>query len=142
MADDQHRQMRGEVSPSGGAIVPVRRPGPGGPPCGGVAKEAAPGSKGGGSGGGVGFATRPPPPSCVVEYASVPAGRTPGVMDQDLHRSEAWLDKRRCLMGVIRAVVAGPPPQAYRRGRGQGEHLARPLRGAGGRVVGWMIRPE
>jgi hypothetical protein len=46
-------------SPSGGAVVPVwgrtcrRHPGPGGPPCGGVAKVAVPGSgvRGGGGGG-------------------------------------------------------------------------------------------
>jgi hypothetical protein len=55
-------------SPSGGAVVPVRgharrrRPGPGGPPCGGVTKGAAPGSGvgGGGGGGGAGFAAQPP----------------------------------------------------------------------------------
>jgi hypothetical protein len=75
-------------SPSGGAVVPVqgrarrRRPGPGGPPCGGVARGAAPGS-GFGGGGGV-FAARPPPQSCRAEYASVTAGRTPGVTDQDM----------------------------------------------------------
>ncbi len=49
-------------SPSGGAIVPVlgrtcrRRPGPGGLPCGGVARGAAPGSGVGDGGGGAGFA--------------------------------------------------------------------------------------
>ena len=53
-----------------------------------------------------------------------------GVTDQDLRRSEAWLDKRLRLAGVIRAVVAGPPPQAHRRSRGRGGHLARPRRGA------------
>ncbi len=56
-------------------------------------------------------------------------------MDQDLRRSEAWLGNHQCLVGVIRAVVAGPPPQAHRCGRGWEEHLARPGRGAGGRVV-------
>jgi hypothetical protein len=124
-------------SPSGGADVSVwgrtrrRCPGPGGPPCSGSAKEVAPGSRVGGRGGGAGFAVRPPPQSCRAEYASVTAGQTPGDTDQDLHRSEAWLGKRRCLGGVIRAVVAGPPPQAHCRGRGRGEHLARPRRGAG-----------
>ncbi len=132
-----------ESSPSGGACVPVRgrarrrRPGPGGPPCGGVARGAAPGSGvgGGGGGGGAGFAARPPPQLCRAEYASVTAGRTPGVTDQDLRRSEAWLGNRRRLAGVIRAVVAGPPPQAHRRSRGRGGHLARPRRGAWGRMV-------
>jgi hypothetical protein len=136
--------------PSGGAIVPVRgrarrrRPGPGGPPCGGVAKGAAPGSGVGGGGGdrGTGFAARPPLPLCLAEYASVTAGRMPGVTDQDLRRSEAWLGKRRSLVGVIRAVVAGPPPKAHRRGHGRGEHCARPRHGAGGRVVGWMMGRE
>ncbi len=60
----------------------------------------------------------------MAEYASVTAGRTPGVTDQDLRRSEAWLDKRRRLTGVIRTVVAGPLPQAHCHGRGRGEHLA------------------
>ncbi len=78
-----------------------------------------------GRGRGRGFAARPPPPSCLAEYASVTAGGTSGVTDQDLRRSEAWLGKRRRLAGVIRAVVAGPPPKAHRRGRGRGEHLAR-----------------
>ncbi len=67
--------------------------------------------------------------------ASVTAGRTPEVTDQDLRRSEAWLGNRRRLAGVIRAAVAGPLPQAHRRGRDRGEHLARPRHGAGGRVV-------
>ncbi len=34
-----------------------------------------------------------------------------GVMDQDLRRSEAWLGKRRHLVGMTRAVVAGLPPK-------------------------------
>jgi hypothetical protein len=84
-------------SPSGGAIVPVwggahrRRPGPGGPLCGEVARGAAPGSVvgGGGGGRGVGFAARPPPPSCRAEYTSVTTCRTLGVTDLDLHRLEA-----------------------------------------------------
>jgi hypothetical protein len=37
-----------------------------------------------------------------------------------VRRSEAWLGNRQRLAGVIRAVVAGPPPQAHRRGRGRG----------------------
>ncbi len=85
---------------------------------------------------------RLPPPSCLAEYTSVTAGQTPGVTDQDLRRSEAWLGKRRRPAGVIRAVVAGPLPKAHRRDRGRREHLARPWRGAGGRVVGWMIGRE
>ncbi len=44
---------------------------------------------------------RPPTPSCLAEYASVTAGRTPGVTDQDLRRSEAWHGNRRRLTGVI-----------------------------------------
>jgi hypothetical protein len=35
--------------------------------------------------------------TCQAEYASVTAGRTPGVMNQDLRRSEAWLANRRAL---------------------------------------------
>jgi hypothetical protein len=58
-----------------------------------------------------------------------------GVSDQDLRRLEAWLGNHRRLAGVIRAVIAGPPPQAHCHGRGWGEHLARPRRGAMGRVV-------
>ncbi len=112
---------RAKSSPSRGAVVPVQgrarrhRPGPGGPPCGGVARGVAPGSGFGDGEGGTGFA-----PSCQAENASVTAGRTPGVMDQDLRRSEAWLGNRRRLTGAIRAVVAGLLPQAHRRGRGQG----------------------
>jgi hypothetical protein len=63
-------------------------------------------------------------------------------MDQDLRRSEAWLGKRRRLAGMIRAVVAGPPAKAHLHGRGRGEHLTRPWRGAGGHVVGWMMGRE
>jgi hypothetical protein len=127
---------------SGGAVVPVRGrahrrcPGPGGPPCGWVDKGAAPSSGVGGGDGDAGFVVWPPPPLCRAEYASVTAGRTPGFTDQDLRRLEAWLGNHRRLAGVIRAVVAGPPPQAHRRGRGRGEYLARPWRGAGGRVGG------
>jgi hypothetical protein len=77
-----------------------------------------------------------------MEYASVNAGWMPGVTDQDLRRSEAWLSKRWRLAGVIRAVVAVPLPKAHCCGRGQGEHLARPWRGAGGRMVGWMMGRE
>jgi hypothetical protein len=133
-------------SPSGGDVVPVRgrarrsRLEPGGPPCGGVANWTAPGSRVGGGGGGAGL--WPSLPSCLAEYASVTAGRMPGVTDQDLHRSEAWLGKQRSLTGVIRAVIAGPPPKAHRRGQGQGDHLARPWHGAGGHMVGWMMGRE
>jgi hypothetical protein len=66
----------------------------------------------------------------------------PGITDQDLCQSEAWLGKGRCLAGVIRAVVAGPLPKAHHRGCGLREHLARPWRGAGGHVVGWMMGRE
>ncbi len=56
-------------------------------------------------------------------------------MDQDLRWSEAWLGNRRRLAVVIKAVVAGPPPQAQRCGRDRGEHLDRPWCGAGGCMV-------
>jgi hypothetical protein len=134
MADDQPCWMRGEVFPIQGRAC-RRCPGPCGPPCGGIAKGAAPGIGVGGGGWGVGFMARPPPPSCRAEYTSVTASQMPGVMEQDLHQSEAWLGNHQCLAGVIRAVVAGPPPQAHRRGCGWGGHLARPRRGAGGHVV-------
>jgi hypothetical protein len=86
-----------------------------------------------GAGGGAGFTARPPPPSCRAEYASVTAGRTPGVSDHDLRRSEAWLGNRRHLADVIRAIIAVPLPQAHCRGRGRGEQLARPRCDTGGR---------
>ncbi len=126
---------------SRGAIIPVqwrarwRRPGPGGPPCGGVARGAALISRVEGGGAGAGFAARLPPPSYRAEYASVTTGRTPGVTDHNLRWSEAWLGNRRHLPGVIRAVVAGPLPQAHCCGHGRGGHLARPRRGAGGCMV-------
>jgi hypothetical protein len=81
------------------------------------------------------FTARPPPPSGRAEYASVTAGQTPGVTDQDLHQSEAWLGNRRRLTGVIGAVVASPLPQAHCHGCGPGEHLARPRRGTGGCIL-------
>jgi hypothetical protein len=132
---------RAKSSLSRGAVVPVqghtcrRRPGPGGPPCGGVAKGATPSSKVGGGSGDAGFGAWPLPPSCRAEYASVTAGQMPGVTDQDLRQSEAWLGNHRRLAGVIRAIVAGLPPQAHHRGRGRGEHLARLRCGTGGCVV-------
>ncbi len=101
---------------SGGAVVRIRGralrrcPEPGGPPCVEVAKGAAPGSGVRGGGGGAGFAARLLPPLCLAEYASVTAGWTPGVTDQDLRQSEAWLGNRRRLAGVIRALVASPLP--------------------------------
>jgi hypothetical protein len=71
-------------------------------------------------GGGVGFMAWPPPLSCWAENASVTAGQTPGVMDQDLRRLEAWLGNRRRLAGAIKAVVTGPLPQAHCCGHGLG----------------------
>jgi hypothetical protein len=68
-------------SPSGGTVVPAqgrthqRRPGPGGPPSGGVAGGG--GVPGGGVGsqvGGVGFAARLPLLSCRAEYPCITAG--------------------------------------------------------------------
>jgi hypothetical protein len=119
-------RCRAKSSPSGGAVIPVRgrarrrRPGPGSPPCSGVARGAAPGSGVGDGGRGADFVAWLPPPSCRAENASVTAGRTLGVMDQDLRRSEAWLGNRRRLAGAIRAVVASPPLQTHCHGRGQG----------------------
>jgi hypothetical protein len=144
MANDQRRRMQGKVFPIHGRRCPRLRvrlpvlPGTRQPSCGGVAKGAAPGSRVKGRGRGAGFLAWPLPPSCLAEYTSVTACRMPGVMEQDLRWSEAWLGKCQHLSGVIRAVVAGQPPQAHCRGRGWGEHLAKPQRGAGRRVVGWI----
>ncbi len=77
-------------SPSGGALASAARD---------LAARCAVGSRRGRrwaaeSGAGVGgaeFVAQPPPPSCQAEYASITAGQMPGVMDQDLHWSEAWL---------------------------------------------------
>ncbi len=130
-----------KLSPSGGGVVPVRgrvcrrRPGPGGPPCGGATRGAAPGSSVRGGGGGTGFAARPPSPLCQAEYASVTAGQTLGVTDQDLRQSEAWLGNHQRLAGAIRAAVARPPPQVHRHSRGRGRHLARPQCGTSWRMV-------
>jgi hypothetical protein len=144
MANDQRQQMQGKVFPIQGCRCP--RPG---------ARLLAPpriwrptvrwGCQGGGVGQqswgrgwaqGRGFATWPPPTSCLAEYASITAGRMPGVMDQDLRRSEAWLGKHWRLAGVIRAVIAGLPPKAHPHSCGQGEHLARPWRGTRGHACG------
>ncbi len=124
MADDQRRRMRGKVFPVRGRRRPrpgARSPAPPGtwrPTVRWDRQGGSTGQRSRGRGRGRGFAARSPPPSCLAEYASVTAGRTPGVTDQDLRRSEAWLGKRRRLAGVIRAVVPSPPPQAHRRGRG------------------------
>jgi hypothetical protein len=148
MADDQRCRMWGKVFHIQGCHRPHR----------GARSPALPrtwrptmqwGCQGGGAGQrswgrgrGRGFMVRPPLPSCLAEYASVTSGRTPGVTDQVLRRSEAWLGKCRRLLGVIRAVVAGLPLKAHCCSRGRGEHLARPWRGTGGHVVGWMMRRE
>jgi hypothetical protein len=126
VANDQCRRMQGKVFPVRGLRRPRRgracrrRPGPGSPPCIGVPRGLAPGSGVGDGGRGTGFAVRLPPPSCRSENTSVTASRTPGVMDQDLRRSEAWLGTRRRLAGAIRAVITSPPPQAHRHGHGRG----------------------
>ncbi len=141
MANDQRHWMRGKVFPVRGR----RHPRPG-------ARSLAPpgtwrptvqwGCQGGrarhwsgGQDGVADFSEQPPQPLCRVEYASVIVGRMPAVLDQDLRRSEAWLGNHRGLLGAIRAVVASPPPQAHRCSHGRGEHLARPRRGARGRVL-------
>jgi hypothetical protein len=148
MADEQRRRMWGKVF----HILGRPRPRPG-------ARSLAPprtwrptvqwGCQGGGAGQqswgwgrGRGFMARPPLPSCLAEYASVTASRTPGVTDQVLRWSEAWLGKCWHLLGVIRAVVAGSPLKAHHCDCGRGEHLARPWRGTGGCVVGWMMGRE
>jgi hypothetical protein len=149
VANDQCRRMQGKVfpvwgrrHPHAGERLPVSlgtwRP----TVWGGVARGAAPGSGVGDGGRGAGFAVRPPLPSCRAEYASVTAGRMPGVTDRDLRQSEAWLGNRRRLAGAIRAVVTGLPPQAHCRGCGRGGHLARPRHGAGGRMVSYNNRLE
>jgi hypothetical protein len=48
--------------------------------------------------------------------------------DQDLRRSEEWLGNRRPLAGMMAGLLS----PARRRGRGRGEHLTRPRRGAQG----------
>jgi hypothetical protein len=148
MANDQHRRMQGKVfpilgrhRPHLGACLPAP-PRTWRPTVRWGRQGGSAGQRSRGRGRGRGFAARLPPPLCLAEYASVTTGRMPGVTDQDLHRSEAWLGKRRPLAGVIRAVVAGLPPKAHRRGCGRGEHLARPWRGPEGRVVGWMMGRE
>jgi hypothetical protein len=148
MADDQRRRMRGEVFPIQGRRCP--RPGARSPAPPRIWRPtvrwgrqgAGAGQQSWGQGQGCRFAARLPPTLCLAEYASVTADRMPGVTDQDLHRSEAWLGKCRRLAGVIRAVVAGLQLKAHRRGHGWGEHLARPWHGSGGRVVGWMMGRE
>jgi hypothetical protein len=141
MADDQCHRMQGKVFPVRGRryLCPGEQlpapPGPGGSPCGGVSKGLAPGSRVGGGGGEEGFAAWLPPPLFRVEYASVAAGRTPRVTDQDLRRSEAWLGNRWRLAGMTRAIIAGPLPQVHHCGRGQRDHLSRLPHGAGGHVV-------
>ncbi len=66
---------------------------------------------------------------CGATAAAIVSGRIhqrhrqPDVTDQDLRQSEAWLDKRQHLAGVIKAVVAGPPPQAHCQGCGRGSIL-------------------
>jgi hypothetical protein len=141
MADDQHRRMRGKVFPIRGHRRPrlgACSPAPPGtwrPTVQWSRQGGGAGKRSRGRGAARGFAARPPRPSCLAEYTSITAGRTLGVTDQDLRQSEAWLRQRRRLAGVIRAVFASPPPQAHRHGRGLGEHLARPRRGAGGRFL-------
>jgi hypothetical protein len=148
MADDQHRRMRGEVFPIRGRRRPrlgaclLALPGTWRPTVQWGCQGGGAGQWSWGWGQERGFAARPPPPSCLAEYASITAGRMSGVTDQDLRWSEARLGNRRRLAGVIRAVLAGPLPKAHRRGCGWGEHLARPWRGAGGCMVGWMMGRE
>ncbi len=141
MANDQRRRMRGKVFPVRGCHRPcpgARLPGPPGT----WRPTVQWGCQGGGAvqqswgqGQGRGF--------CGAADAAIVSGRIrqcqcqpePGGTDQHLCWSEAWLSNCRRLVGVIRAVIAGLPPQAHCCGCGWGEHLARPPRGAGGRVV-------
>jgi hypothetical protein len=97
------------LSPSGGAFAgatrdlaahrTVRLPG-------GLPGGVAPG------GGGMGFAARLPPLSCQAEYARIIARRMPGVMDQDLHQSKAWLANHRPLTGLMARLSS---PASHRR---------------------------
>jgi hypothetical protein len=151
MANYQCRRMQGKVFPVWGCRRPclVARlrapPRTWRPTVRWGARGVAPGSGVVGGGVGVGFTVRASKPSCWADYASVTAGRTPGVTDWDLRRSVVWLSNHWRLVGMIRAVVAGLPPQAHRHGCGGGGHLARPRRGAGGHMVctttalrGWL----
>jgi hypothetical protein len=141
MANDQYHQMRGKVFPVWGRRSPhpaLRSPvppGTWGPTVQWGCQGVVPGSRVGGGVGDADLAARPLPQLCRAEYASVTAGRMPGVTDQDLRRLEAWLGNHRHHMGIIRAVVAGPPLQAHRCGCGRGGHLARPRHGTRGRMV-------
>jgi hypothetical protein len=47
---------------------------------------------------------------CQAEYACITAGRMPGVMNQGLRQSEAWLANRQPLVGMM----AGLPLLACR----------------------------
>jgi hypothetical protein len=113
MANDQRRWMRGKVFPIQGCCCP--RPGVHLPALPGTwrptvrwdCQGGGAGQRSQGRGRGRGFTAWSPPPSCLVEYASVTAGRTPGVTDQDLRQSEAWLSKCRCLAGMIRYYLQG-----------------------------------
>ncbi len=49
--------------------------------------------------------------TCQVKYAHVTAGQTPGVMDQNLRWSKAWLANCRSLVGVMAGLLL----LAYRR---------------------------
>ncbi len=59
----------------------------------------------GDGGGGAGFAARQLLPSCQAEYACIAAGQMPGVTDQDLCRSKAWLANCRLLTGVMAGLL-------------------------------------
>ncbi len=89
-------------------------------PKGGSARKL---SQGRGWGRGHGFRGVVAAASVLGGITSVTAGRTLGVMDQDMHRSEAWLGNSWRLAGVIRAAIAGLLPKAHHCGRGWGEHL-------------------
>jgi hypothetical protein len=42
---------------------------------------------------------------CQAEYTQVTADRMPGVMDQDLRWSKAWLAKRQLLAGMMAGLM-------------------------------------
>ncbi len=89
-------RYRAKSSPSRGAVVPIRGshlpvpPGTWRPTVWWGCQGGGTGQRSQGWGQGRGFAAWPPPSLCLAEYTSITSGQTPGVMDQDLHRSEAW----------------------------------------------------
>jgi hypothetical protein len=102
---DQRCQMLGAVVPIGGCAR-WHRLGSGGPPGRGVARGGGCQQAELGVAAGVRiFAARPPPLSCQADYARLITGRTPRVMDQDLHRLDVWLGNCQCLAGMMARLL-------------------------------------